>query len=154
MDVVQFDGKTLKGISTRTTNQDEMNPDTARIGKLWRNFDEAVEVDYRHGERVYGVYYDYESDANGKFSVMAAFDGAPEHASTPLQKITLPAGKYLRFDAAVEADSDAARKQAVIDCWGEIWRYFSNQPEYQRAYDIDFEFYKNQTKIEIYISIL
>jgi len=38
--------------------------------------------------------------------------------------------------------------------WSKIWEYFANKnSQYKRAYKTDFEYYKNQHEIEIYISI-
>jgi predicted transcriptional regulator YdeE len=71
MKIEVIDEKQIYGLSVRTTNTNEMNPETAKIGKTWQKFDSEVSVDYQGGERVYGVYYDYESDANGKFTVLA-----------------------------------------------------------------------------------
>jgi len=46
------------------------------------------------------------------------------------------------------------RIQAIIETWGEIWEYFSNEnSQYKRAYKTDFEYYKDQNEIEIYISV-
>ncbi|HFU75179.1 MAG TPA: AraC family transcriptional regulator, partial [Arcobacter sp.] len=74
MRVEEIEERTIYGITTRTKNLDEMNPQTAKIGSIWQKFDETVDVDYKGGERVYGVYYNYESDANGKFDVLAGYE--------------------------------------------------------------------------------
>ncbi len=153
MQEVIVENKTLRGMSTRTTNQNEMNPETAKLGSLWQKFDKEVAVDYQHGERVYGVYYDYESDANGEFSVLAGFDGKTGPQGDKLETITIPAGKYLRFDAVANEDNEQARIEAVIKTWGKIWDYFASETDIQRAYKTDFEYYKSPTEIEIYISI-
>ena len=149
MEIVKFAGKTIKGISTRTTNANEMTPETAKIGALHQKFDANVEVNYKDGARVYGVYYDYESDASGEFSVLA---GADDIASSKiaLQEINLPAGDYLVFSGKGEMP------QAVIDTWMQVWDYFSegNQSKYQRAYTTDFEYYKNEDEVAIYISTI
>ena len=152
MKEIQIERKTLKGFKTRTTNQNEMKPETAKIGALWQSFDQKVAVDYQNGDRIYGVYYDYESDANGEFSVLAGFDGAVD-ADSNLDEVSIEAGKYLRFDGTAKTADDAARVQAIIETWGEIWQYFSAEPEYERDYKTDFEYYKDPTQIEIYISI-
>jgi len=65
----------INGLSTRTDNAAEMDPIRGKIPALWQTFDDCVPVDYQHGERVYGVYSDYESDHTGKFTVLAGFDG-------------------------------------------------------------------------------
>ena len=150
MRVVKIEEKMIYGISTRTKNEDEMNPQTAKIGAVWQKFDETVDVDYKGGERVYGVYYNYESDANGEFDVLAGYETSNEK----LESIKIETGKYLVFNKIYKENNDNSRVQAVIETWGEIWEYFANEnSQYKRAYKTDFEYYKNQNEIEIYISI-
>ena len=144
MKIITLDKKIIHGISTRTTNANEMNPKTGKIGALWQEFDKQVSVDYQSGERVYGVYYDYESDDNGEFSVLAGYDGKDEN----LEEVMIVSGKYLRFVASGEMP------QVVIKTWGKIWAYFSDENlEFKRSYQTDFEYYKNGNDIEIFISI-
>ena len=150
MRVEEIEEKTIYGISTRTKNTDEMNPQTAKIGALWQKFDNTVDVDYKGGERVYGVYFNYESDANGEFDVLAGYETPNEK----LESVKIEKGKYLVFGKVFTENSDEARVQAIIETWGKIWEYFSNEKsQYKRAYKTDVEYYKNQYEIEIYISI-
>ena len=150
MRVEEIEEKIIYGISTRTKNSNEMNPETAKIGAIWRNFDSTVEVNYKDGERVYGVYYNYESDANGEFDVLAGY----ETPNDKLDKVTIEKGNYLVFNKTFEQTDDKTRIQAIIETWGKIWEYFSNEDsQYGRAYQTDFEYYKDQNEIEIYISI-
>lgn len=147
MKIVQIDEKQINGISVRTTNENEMSPDKARITSLWQTFDSKVSVDYKNGKRVYGIYYNYESDANGEFTVLAGTDQI-DTSSEELKKIKILPGKYLVFEAKGEMP------QVVIDTWGKIWNYFSNEEsEYQRTYTTDFEYYKNQNEIEVCIAV-
>jgi len=150
MRVEEIQEKTIYGITTRTKNADEMNPQTAKIGAIWQKFDKTVNVDYESGERVYGVYYNYESDANGEFDVLAGCETSNEK----LENVKIEKGKYLVFNKVYEENNDNTRVQAVIETWGKIWEYFSNDnSQYKRAYKTDFEYYKNSNEIEIYISI-
>jgi len=146
MKITTIPEKIIQGISIRTQNADEMNPETAKIAALYERFDKNIEVDYQQGARVYGVYFDYESDASGMFSVLA---GADQIASSQieLQQIKIEAGDYMVFKG------EGAMPQAVIDTWMRIWDFFSNDSEYQRAYKTDFEFYASETQVEIYIGI-
>ena len=47
--------------------------------------------------------------------------------------------------------------QAIIKTWGEIWAHFSedndSNPNHQRAYTTDFEYYSAENEFEIYIAI-
>ncbi len=140
--------KTIQGLSTRTDNATEMDANTGKIAALWQKFDAAVPVDYKNGERVFGVYYDYESDHTGKFTVLAGFDGASLPQNVNLEKITIPEGKYLVFIHKGEMP------QIAIDAWTQVWNYFSNgKAEYQRLYTTDFEFYPNGNEIEVHIAV-
>jgi len=138
--------KVIHGISIRTNNADEMVASKAKIGQLHQQFDQQVTVDYAAGERVYAIYYDYESDAAGDYSVMAGFDGLQEDES--LQALTVQAGNYLVFSAKGEIP------QIVIETWGKIWDYFSSEDcVHKRVYSTDFEYYKSQDEVEICIAV-
>ena len=150
MRIEEMQEKSIYGISTRTSNANEMNPKTAKIGAIWKDFDEKVDVDYKNGERVYGVYYDYESDASGAFNVLAGSEIVGEQ----LDAVKIAKGRYLVFSKAFEQSDDHTRVQAIITTWGEVWNYFSDESsQYKRSFNTDFEFYKGKNEIEIYISI-
>jgi len=150
MKTVEIKGKVIYGISVRTTNANEMNPETAKIGEAWKKFDKEVAVNYQDGERVYGVYYNYESDANGEFDVLAGY----EKENNSLDQSIIQKGKYLIFEAKAKTPDDNSRIKAVVEAWGKVWQYFGDEnSEYKRAYKTDFEYYKNQTDIDIHISI-
>jgi predicted transcriptional regulator YdeE len=96
------------------------------------------------------VYYDYESDANGAFSVLAGYEKSGEN----LEEVMLLGGKYLCFASSAKTPDDNARIQAVIETWGKVWEYFSDEnSEFKRSFKTDFEYYKNAQDIEIFISI-
>ena len=137
----------IKGFSVITNNHAEFSP-KGKIPALWQRFDSSIPVDYRGGERVYGVYFNYESDHTGDFSVLAGFDGdtVPEHLK--IESITIPAGKYLVFSRQGEMP------QIAIDVWSDIWRYFTHAvTEYERAFTVDFEHYVNANHIDVYMAI-
>lgn len=147
MNVIHVNEKTISGLSTRTNNENEMNPEVRKIAPLVHKFDEVVQVNYRAGARVYSVYYDYESDASGNYSVLIGAD-AVESSSLNLDEVKIQEGNYLVFSAQGQVP------QIVIETWGNIWRYFSSDDcAHIRAYLTDFEFYKSQNEIEIHIGI-
>ena len=147
MKIVNREALAIKGLSSRTNNADEMNPDTAKISSLYQRFDEQVVVNYKEGARVYGVYFDYESDHTGDFSVLAGADNI-ESASVELESMTLPAGSYLVF---------AGRGQmpkVVIHTWMKVLEYFSaDDCPHERAYGVDYEFYKGPDEVDICIAV-
>jgi predicted transcriptional regulator YdeE len=146
---VQVESFVVAGIQTRTTNTQEMNPLTAKIPTLWGRF--MSEGHYNRipqvvaDSPVYGVYADFESDANGPYSLIAG--RAVSAASSETASATIAAGTYLKFAAS------GPRPQVVISTWMAIWQYFQANPQTQRAYVSDFERYESTEGIEIYIGI-
>jgi len=145
MKQVELTSKTIYGLKVRTTNEKEMNPETAQIGALWGGFFEKIMPSVPQGTLGYGVYSNYESDALGAFDVLAG----TEVALPELESVTLQAGKYLCFEAKGELP------QAVIETWGEIWGYFTAADcPHKRAFATDFECYLSESAAEIYIGIV
>jgi len=136
--------KTIYGLKVRTTNEKEMNPQTAKIGALWGEYFAKILPTLPEGTQGYGVYANYESDAFGEFDVFAGSDIANDR----LEKVTLEEGNYLCFKTNGELP------QAVIETWGEIWAYFSDEHcKEVRAYKTDYELYLNESEAEIYIGV-
>ncbi|MFD2168268.1 GyrI-like domain-containing protein [Thalassotalea euphylliae] len=148
MKVKHFDGQVVHGLSARTNNANEFNPETGKIPALWQQFDLHVPVNYQAGERVYGVYDDYASDFQGDFTVLAGFDGRELPKGITLEKRNIPAGKYLAFSKSGDMP------QIAIDAWTDVWQYFtSDSCAHERLYKTDFEYYPNGNTIEVYIGI-
>jgi len=140
--------KTINGISTRTNNAAEMSPN-GKIPALWKTFDESIAVDYQNGERVYGAYFNYESDQHGMFTALAGFDRNSYPSDADLEQIVIPKAKYLVFTHQGEMP------QIAIAAWTEVWAYFANEDsKHQRLFTIDFEYYPNGNEIEVHIAVI
>lgn len=116
MNIVEIDEKVVVGLSARTANAKELNPETASIGRVWQKFDSDVTVNYQGGARVYGVYYNYESGADGEFDVLAGC----EHESSSLDMVVIQKGKDLVFEGKARTLDDNARIQAAIEPGGSL----------------------------------
>jgi predicted transcriptional regulator YdeE len=147
MNIVQLNEKIILGLSARIDNESEKNPTTGKIGALVQRFDQNVVVNYRAGARVYSVYYDYESDVSGAYTVLIGADNV-ESSVVGLDRVKIQAGSYLVFSGNGQVP------QVVFETWSKVWNYFSSEHcHYLRAYTTDFEFYKSQYEIEIHIAI-
>lgn len=147
MSVIHVNEKTIYGLSARTNNESEMNPATGKIGRLVEKFDQAANVNYRAGARVYSVYYDYESDVSGNYSVLVGADSV-ESSTVELEEIKIQEGNYLVFSGNGQVP------QVVFETWRKVWDYFSDEHcPHSRAYSTDFEFYKTQNDIEIHVAV-
>ena len=69
MEVKYVEQQHICGFSSITNNEAEMTPGRGKIPALWQKFNTTIPVNYQGGERVYGVYSDYESDHTGTFGV-------------------------------------------------------------------------------------
>jgi predicted transcriptional regulator YdeE len=151
MKMVEINRVTVQGLVVRTRNADEAQPSTARIGALWAEFGQQIAPSLAPGALTYGVYHHYESNADGMFDVLAGADAqsAPFGDALGLTRVDIANGPYLVFE------THGAPPQAVIEAWGQIWRYFAD-PEcvHQRAYTTDFERYQVDGQIDIYIAVL
>lgn len=148
MDIVKIEKFNVTGLVVRTTNANEMNPATAKIGALWEQFYKTASPKLSDSSKVYGLYTNYESDATGEFDVVACADTlTPEELEDAIE-FQISSGNYLKFSNKGEMP------QVVISLWGEIWDYFnSSDCQHERAYTTDFEFYKSDDEVEILIAI-
>ena len=143
VDVKPFE---VHGIEVSTTNEAEMKSGTAKIPGLWANFYRDHYGKTLIGTPVYGVYTNYESDVNGRYSVVAGVKA--DRADTKYKDVRIEGGRYLVFKK--EGDSPAS----VVAAWQDVWKYFANaNSEYKRSYTTDFEVYESPTKVAVYIAI-
>lgn len=145
MNMTKIDKLDVTGISVRTKNSDEMDSSTAKIGSLWETFYSEFTPKLTQNSRVLGLYTHYESDHTGSFDVVACSDSL---SAENLEEHQINAGNYLKFKGTGEMP------QAVIDLWGEVWNYFNAKDcQHNRTFTTDFELYKGEEEIEIYISV-
>ncbi|GLT20016.1 transcriptional regulator [Vibrio zhanjiangensis] len=139
---------TVTGFTARTCNADELEPTTAKIAPLWQHFYQHAVPSLGEQSCVYGVYSNYESDAEGQYDISV---GATELSADRLEgakHVHIPAGQYLVFTAKGEMP------KTVIGLWGEIWSYFGNSDcPHERAYTYDYERYLDEQSVEICIAI-
>lgn len=140
------------GIEIRTSNAAEMNAASAKIPGLWgRFYQEKIPTTIAQAKTdacVVGVYSKYVSDHNGPYSLLAGVEVLTLDAiPNGMTGITIPAGSYLIFIA------QGSMPQTLIQTWGSIWKYFSQEQKYQRAYTYDFELYRSPDRVDIHIAV-
>lgn len=136
----------LQGIQIRTKNSNEFDPSTAQIPVLWKRFQsEMLSSSNKSHTEQFGVYFNYESDANGSYDVLA---GIEVEAPSDAQSVQVCGGMYLVFSAYGEMPS------ALIECWESIWTYFSDPAcASRRAYLTDFEKYITPDQVLVHIGL-
>lgn len=133
---------TVTGFSVRTQNKDEFNEETAKLPSLWQQFYTSELATNAH---IYGVYSDYDSDANGFYTVTAGIESSD--AQTKLSTVTIQAGNYLVFQGT------GPMPAAVVETWKRVWAFFGTNTEHRRNYINDFEEYSGSEQIAIYIGL-
>lgn len=146
MKVTRIKKLMISGISTVTNNEFEMNEDNGKIAKLWEEYfaKDIYKATFNKATKdsMYGVYSEYESDLTGNYKVTVGVE-----VTKPKNAIVIEDAKYLIFNKQGELP------EVVVDLWEEIFDYFENNSEYERAYKVDFEKYAKEDEVEIYISI-
>lgn len=137
----------ISGISTITNNELEMS-ENGKIAGLWEEYFQKdiykKTFDKAKSDFMYGVYSNYEFNETGNYKVTVGVE-----VTKPKNAITIEKDKYLVFSKKGEFPD------VVIDTWYDVWDYFASENcEYERAYNFDFEKYENEDEVEIYISIL
>lgn len=145
----------LMGFSTRTNNQNEMNPATAKIGALIASFREQAITDKLSNREnpgvTYAIYTEYDSDEHGDYTyfigeAVSDLNDVPE-GLTPM---TIQAGDYECFTT-----EPGPMPQVVIQAWQNIW----DNSSLKRAYLTDFEVYDQRaqdpakTICDVYIGV-
>ena len=145
MKKMEVESFVVNGFTARTTNQQEMDVEKARIPGLWRQFLEVVEVDPSSALKGYGVYSNYQSDWQGAYDITVGTDG--DFTARERVSITIPAGTFLCFETT------GSMPHAVLELWEQVWKFFQEEGAPQRTYQCDFEEYRSPDSAAIYISI-
>ncbi|KWX80408.1 transcriptional regulator [Paenibacillus riograndensis] len=147
----------ITGVAVRTTNAEEAGPE-GRLPKLWETYFQSNLLSAAGGENphfIYAVYTDYESDANGAYTVVIGHESSAERVPDDKNHVVVavPGSKYRVFTT-----KKGPVYEVVAQAWREIWAYFGESTE-KRAYTGDFELYDARdfdpanTELQIYIAI-
>jgi len=136
------DSFTVTGLTVRTQNSDEFNQETATLPNLWQQFYASNPTP---NTTIFGVYSDYESDANGLYNVTVGT--ANDNQRAELSAVKINSGNYLIFQGK------GAMPLTVIETWKHVWRYFAEKSAHQRCFMTDFEAYSNSDEVAIYIGV-
>jgi len=149
----------LVGITARTSNANEMNHETAKIGAVMQKFfasrmQEQI-LERKNPGTIFAVYTHYETNEDGEYTYFLGeevngFKNIPQG----FEVLTIPAQTYIKFT------SNPGKMPAVcIDMWKNIWKMNVADLGGKRAYIADFEVYDERsqnpekTVLDIYIGI-
>lgn len=149
MNILKIESINIVGISVRTTNEGEMNEGTAKIPEMWGEFYSQILNQQVQGQIIYGVYSEYETDVNGKYTVTAGVEQTGKLTGTgKLSEVKIEAGEYMVFEGKGDIST------VVLETWGKVWEYFSSKKApYLRRFTTDFEKYISSNQVEIHIAV-
>lgn len=149
----------LVGITARTSNSLEANPETAKIGQTIGNYFEnnlSQEIANRiKPGTTYCAYTEYEADENGQYTYFVgeevdSFEKIPDG----FEVLIIPRSNYTKFECG-----PGQMPTVCIDAWKEIWKMQEADFGGRRSYITDFEIYDERAKdhgnaiLDIYIGV-
>lgn len=151
---------TLVGISVRTNNATEMNPEMGKIGALWGTYlsgQLAEKILHRQQPGVtYGVYTEYASDESGDYTcfIGEAVESLDGQDLSQFKILSIAPAAYQKFTT-----EPGPMPGSVIAAWQQIWAMTPEHIGSSRAYVADFERYDecaldpNKGIVDIYIGL-
>ena len=159
MKKVTLEEKILCGLKTRTSNAEEFDPKSAKIGPLVMNYFHNQLFEKIPNRTKPGVtlcaYTEYESDHTGPYTFfigeeVSSVDKVPAGMAT----LIIPAQEYAKMTTAAGPMPDV-----VINAWKEIWAMSPQELGGKRSYKVDFELYdgrasdRNNTILDLYLGL-
>ncbi|WP_395477396.1 GyrI-like domain-containing protein [Rickettsia endosymbiont of Pantilius tunicatus] len=149
----------LVGITTRTSNAAEFNPDTAKIKSMLQRFfaDNLQDkiLNRKNPGKIFAVYTNYASNENGEYTYFLGEEVTTfESTSQGFEELTIPVQNYAKFTS-----DHGPIPAVVINMWQKIWQMDDTALGGKRAYIADFEIYDershdhNNAVLDIYIGI-
>jgi predicted transcriptional regulator YdeE len=151
---------TLVGLSVRTNNADEQNPEKAQIGHLlgqyFQNDVPSKLKDRTNPGTTYMVYTDYASDEHGDYTCFFGeqVDSLDRQNLNELKSMAIPANTYQKFTTET-----GNMVEVVVKAWQEIWQMTPTDFEGTRNYKADFQIHDhraadmNNATVDIYVGI-
>ncbi len=110
-----------------------------KISEMWK---EASSILANQDEVKYGLYYDYESDYKGDYTLSVAIESGNNDSTVKIPDTA----KYEIFQV------DTSEELGILNAWREIWDR-EEKGDLERAYSFDFEKYDQNGQIEIHIAV-
>lgn len=132
----------VTGLSVITQNSDEFDEKTAKIPSLWQQF---YASDLASNTEIFGVYSNYDSDANGYYTVTVGTESS--NAPTQFDPVTIQEGNYIVFQGR------GPMPATVIETWKRVWDFFGTNAAPRRNFVSDFEAYNGPNEVTIYIGL-
>ncbi len=149
----------LVGITARTNNTDEMNPEKGKIGPTLETYfskNLADKIQNRKSPgKTFCIYTEYESDETGEYTYFVGEEVTSfEGVDASFETLTIPMQSYAKFDIG-----PGQMPQICIETWQKIWKMDKSDFGSDRNYIADFEIYDERSQnpencvFDIYIGV-
>lgn len=129
-------------INSVTTNNFTDENMIDKIQSLWQEAQSKIKD---NTGCVYGVYHHYQSDYRGDYTLSIAVDHPIQHVASTITPN--PIDNYAVFEV------NDNHEDKIYQTWQQIWALEQGN-KIRRAYDVDFEKYYPDGRVEIYISLI
>lgn len=129
-------------INSVTTNNFTDENMIDKIQSLWQEAQSKIKD---NTGCVYGVYHHYQSDYRGDYTLSIAVDHPIQHVASTITPN--PIDNYAVFEV------NDNHEDKIYQTWQQIWA-LEQDNKIRRAYDVDFEKYYPDGRVEIYISLI
>lgn len=138
--LVQREGFRVVGVSVRTSNRAETEPDSSQVGRLWqRFFDENVSrrTPGAVPGLIAGVYSNYERAGEAEYDmILGPVVNRADSVPDGLTLVHVPGGRYLAFPV------QGMPPTATLEAWSRIDAWFAAGRPFRRAFTFDIELYR------------
>jgi predicted transcriptional regulator YdeE len=133
----------VAGLAVRTTNHD--GKARMDIGNLWAAFmseNISAKISAKHSDDVYCVYTDYETDHTGWYTAVLGCR-VTEAGHNGMFVALVPSGSYRQYEPTGQLPD------SINEAWMQIWNESGG-----RSYVADYDVYRPDGKVEIYIGVV
>lgn len=156
---IQLPEKKLVGITVRTKNADEADPNTGKIGPtvgnyFGNNLSQKISNRVKPGT-TYCAYTEFESDEHGEYTYFVGEEvDSFEQIDPMFVPLVIPSSNYVKFEFG-----PGAMPMVCINAWQDILQMSNDEMGGKRAFVTDFEIYDERaqdpssTILDVYIGI-
>jgi predicted transcriptional regulator YdeE len=138
-DIIEQPERWIVGIATRTSNAAEMDPQRARLGRLWQRA--------KPGDAMVAVLTDYERGRDGEFTQVVG-----REVRSPLELAEGQVAVHVAAGSFAQVPCHGSVPEAIIAGWREVWAA-EDRAEFVRAYRSDVELWPSGSAPTILVSV-
>lgn len=138
-DIIEQPERWVVGIATRTSNDAELDPQRARLGRLWQRAQPS--------DAMVAVLTDYEHGRGGEYTQLVG-----REVQSPLELAESQVAVRVAAGSFAQVPCRGVGPEAIIAGWREVWAA-EDREEFVRAYRSDIELWPAGSAPTILLSL-